>query len=220
MNRIKQRFDQGRGRSQAALASPTIIALRATPRHIDRMYNRTVASAYTVVWRREEGSILMQTRSGIVDIPELNVAIFSFFLNFIWEMWQISFFLAVPSGPHWAGVVACTQATFGDAAISLAAYWSVAGFARSRRWILQPSLAQIGSFVMVGVVVTIVFETLATGFLERWNYSPLMPTLPILGTGLVPLLQWILLPPLTIWFVRRQLTRRAMWRSRRPSSFK
>ena len=148
----------------------------------------------------------MQTRSGIVDIPELNVAIFSFFLNFIWEMWQVPFFLAIPSGPHWAGVVACTQATFGDAAISLVAYWSVAAFARSRRWILQPSLAQIGSFVMVGVVVTIAFETLATGFLERWNYSPLMPTLPILGTGLVPLLQWILLPPLTIWFARRQLT--------------
>jgi hypothetical protein len=158
------------------------------------------------VRRRGEGSRLMQARSGIVDIPELNVAIFSFLLNFIWEMWQIPFFLAIPSEPHWAGVVACTQATFGDAAISLVAFWSVAAFARSRRWILQPSPSQIGGFIAVGVVITIAFETLAAGFLERWNYSPLMPTLPILGTGLVPLLQWILLPPLTIWFVRRQLT--------------
>jgi hypothetical protein len=148
----------------------------------------------------------MQAQSGIVDIPELNVAIFSFLLNFIWEMWQIPFFLAMPSGTHSVGVVACTQATFGDAAISLVAFWSIAALARSRRWILQPSPSQIGSFVVVGVVITIAFEALAARFLERWSYSPLMPTLPILGTGLVPLLQWILLPPLIIWFVRRQLT--------------
>ena len=148
----------------------------------------------------------MQAQSGIVDTPELNVAIFSFLLNFIWEMWQVPFFLSIPSGPHWAGVLACTQATLGDVGISLVAFWSVAAFARSRRWILQPSLSQIGSFIVVGVVITIAFEALAVGFLERWSYSPLMPTLPILGTGLVPLLQWIVLPPLLIWFVRRQLT--------------
>jgi hypothetical protein len=49
------------------------------------------------------------------------------------------------------------------------------------------------------------FEALAIGPLARWSYAPAMPTLPILGTGVVPLLQLIVLPPLTIWFVRRQL---------------
>lgn len=148
----------------------------------------------------------MKARSKIVDIPELNVAIFSFLLNFIWEMWQIPFFVDIPSGTHWAGVVACTQATFGDAAISIVAFWCVAALARSRRWIYKPSSLQIGSFIMVGVVITIVFEAIATVFLDRWSYSSSMPTIPILGTGLFPLLQWIFLPPLTIWFVRRQLT--------------
>ncbi|WP_205527550.1 hypothetical protein [Halomonas sp. JS92-SW72] len=32
-----------------------------------------------------------------------------------------------------------------------------------------------------------------------------MPTLPLLGTGLAPLLQWLLLPPLIVWLARRQL---------------
>jgi hypothetical protein len=155
---------------------------------------------------KPNGSTPMQTQSKIVDIPELNVAIFSFLLNFIWEMWQIPFFEAIPNGTHWAGVVACTQATFGDAAISIVAFWCVAAFAKSRSWIIKPSPFQIGSFVMVGVVITIAFEALATVLLDRWSYSPSMPTLPLLGTGLLPLLQWILLPPLTIWFVRRQLT--------------
>ncbi len=148
----------------------------------------------------------MQAQSGIVRFPEVNVAIFAFLLNFVWEMWQIPFFAVTPSDPHWVGVVACTRATFGDAAISLVAFWSVATFARSRSWILDSSPSQVGIFVAVGVVITILLEFLATGPFERWAYTELMPKLPVLGTGILPLLQWILLPPLTIWFVRRQLT--------------
>ena len=148
----------------------------------------------------------MQAKSGILSLPELNVAIFSFLTNFVWEMWQIPFFAATPSVPHWVGVVACTQATFGDAAISLVAFWCVAAFARSRLWILDSRPSQVVGFVAVGVVITIILEALATGPLERWSYTSSMPTLPVLGTGIIPLLQWILLPPLTIWFVRRQLT--------------
>jgi len=147
----------------------------------------------------------MQAQSGITSLPELNVAIFSFLLNFVWEMWQIPFFAAMPNDPHWVGVAACTQATFGDAAISLVAFWILAALARSRWWIIDSSPSQVAGFVAVGVVITIILEALATGPLERWSYTPSMPTLPILRTGILPLFQWILLPPLTVWFVRRQL---------------
>jgi len=33
-----------------------------------------------------------------------------------------------------------------------------------------------------------------------------MPVIPLLGVGLSPLLQWVVLPPIVVWFVRRQLT--------------
>ena len=39
----------------------------------------------------------------------------------------------------------------------------------------------------------------------RWEYAEAMPRLPLLGTGLAPLLQWLLIPPLVIWLVRRQI---------------
>jgi len=29
---------------------------------------------------------------------------------------------------------------------------------------------------------------------------------PLLGTGLLPTLQWLLLPPVVLWFMRRQLS--------------
>lgn len=45
-----------------------------------------------------------------------------------------------------------------------------------------------------------------TRVLNLWQYTEAIPTLPLLGTGLSPLLQWSLLPPLVLWLVRRQLT--------------
>ncbi len=50
-----------------------------------------------------------------------------------------------------------------------------------------------------GLLLTIVFELLATKYLDRWQYSDLMPVLPYLEVGLVPLLQWLALPPLSLW---------------------
>jgi hypothetical protein len=32
-----------------------------------------------------------------------------------------------------------------------------------------------------------------------------MPIVPWIRVGLLPALQWLLLPPLVLWFVRRQL---------------
>jgi hypothetical protein len=48
-------------------------------------------------------------------------------------------------------------------------------------------------------------ERLATGPLGRWAYADAMPVVPVLEVGLSPLVQWIVLPPLIVWFVRRQL---------------
>lgn len=100
----------------------------------------------------------------------------------------------------------CTLATVGDVGISLIAFWVVAVLAKSRRWVQRPSRRQIIIYTLVGVVITVVFEALATGPLGRWTYAESMPTIPFLGTGLVPLSMWLLMPPLTVWFVQRQLS--------------
>ena len=100
----------------------------------------------------------------------------------------------------------CTLATVGDVGISIAAFWTVAVISKSRQWFHQPRRWQVSSFILVGVVITVVFEALATGMFNAWKYAALMPTLPFLGTGLLPLLQWILVPPIILWFVKRQLS--------------
>lgn len=99
----------------------------------------------------------------------------------------------------------CTLATLGDVGILLVSFWVVAAISKSRQWFHQPSRKQMGIFILVGVVITVVFEALATGPLDRWAYAESMPTIPFLGTGLLPLSMWLLMPPLTIWLVKRQL---------------
>ncbi len=137
--------------------------------------------------------------------PEINLAIFAFLLNLVWEMWQVPFFLGIGEQPHWQGIKLCTWATMGDVEITLAAFWVTAIVARSRNWLVHPGRLYLFIFVGTGLAATILFEALALGPLERWSYSDTMPRLPILGTGLLPLLQWLVLPPLIIWFARRQM---------------
>lgn len=146
----------------------------------------------------------MRWIASLPGTPEFNVLVFSFLLNLAWEVWQVPFFRGMADQPHWLGVKICTQATFGDAGIALAAFWVTAFFARTRSWIMQPSRSDIAIFIGVGLAATIILETLAIGVLARWAYSEAMPHLPVLGTGLLPLLQWLVIPPLVLWFVRRK----------------
>ena len=140
-----------------------------------------------------------------MDWPETNVALFAFLLNLPWEIWQIPLFKGVASLAHWDGVIMCTRAAVGDAVIALLAFWLVTATVRSRGWIRRPTAVTLGTFVAVGVVATVLLEYWATQVGGRWQYAEAMPRLPLLGTGLAPLLQWLLLPPLVVWLVRRQI---------------
>lgn len=140
-----------------------------------------------------------------LNLPEFNIVIFSFLLSFFWEIQQMWFY-QIPAGySHFDIVRNCTLATVGDVVIILIAFWAVAALSKSRQWLRYPNRSQMGVFILVGVVITVVIEALATGPLNRWTYAESMPTIPILGTGLVPLSMWFLVPPLTIWFTRRQI---------------
>lgn len=100
----------------------------------------------------------------------------------------------------------CTLATIGDVGISLTAFWVVVYLSKSRHWFRHTSWWQLGSFIVVGIVITATFEALATRVFKIWEYANVMPLLPFFGTGLLPLLQWLLIPPLIVWFVKRQLS--------------
>lgn len=71
-------------------------------------------------------------------IPELNIAVFAFLLNFVWEFLQVPLFEGMPQLSHWEGIKMCAGAAVADVAIMLVGYWSIAATTRSRRWFLAP----------------------------------------------------------------------------------
>lgn len=142
--------------------------------------------------------------------PEFNVGLFAFLLNLPWELWQVPLFESMPEAPHWEAVKTCSRAAAGDAVIALFAYWAIALVLRNRAWVVAPTASATMGFAALGVAITVVIERLALGglWLHSWSYSPLMPVVPGLDVGLSPLVQWLALPPLVIWLVCRQMSRR------------
>ena len=137
--------------------------------------------------------------------PEAQIAIFSFLLNYPWEMLQAPLFEGMSEGAHWEQVKVCTLAALADAVISLVSFWTAALVATSRAWLLKPRLAPWLAYMAVGLGLTGVGERLAGGPLGLWEYSAAMPLMPGVGVGISPLLQWLILPPLVLWFARNQL---------------
>ena len=139
--------------------------------------------------------------------PEFNLVVFALLLNFPWETLQAPLFVGMGEAPYSEAIRGCLRATLGDVVIMLLAYWIVSLTIRNRRWVLAPRAAHLTGFIALGVLITAVIEWLATRghWIGSWSYSAGMPVVPGVGIGLSPLLQWVIVPPLVVWFVRRQL---------------
>ena len=144
-------------------------------------------------------------RWSALPIPEIPIALFSFLLHFVWEFLQVPTFAGMPAMSHWDGIKFCTAATLGDVGFALTAFWAASAVGTSRQWIQKRRRVPYVVFIAVGIALTIAFEYYYTNVSHRWSYSELMPLVPPLGTGLGPLVQWIVIPPFVLWLTRRHL---------------
>lgn len=147
-------------------------------------------------------------RRSPTELPEFNVLIFALLLNYPWELIQVPLYEGMAAAPHWEAVKVCTRATLGDGLIMLVSYWSAAAVVRNRSWVLRPTAIALLVLLSTGVAITVLLERLAIVSSDPawgWRYAEAMPLVPVLGIGLTPLLQWIVLPLLMVWFVKRQL---------------
>ena len=58
-------------------------------------------------------------------------------------------------------------------------------------------------WLAVGLVATMAIEFYSTEVAGRWTYGESMPRLPLIGTGLAPVVQWIVVPLLVLWYMQR-----------------
>jgi hypothetical protein len=123
-------------------------------------------------------------------------------LYFAWEMAQAPFFTGMPAG--WVrATLMCAQATLGDGVLVAAVAMVGALLYRDRRWFVPPAPLRYVVAVVVGVALQIAVEWVMVYRLDRWGYASDQPILPIVGLGILPVLQPIVLLPLTFWLTAR-----------------
>ena len=141
----------------------------------------------------------------VILLPELNMAFFSFLLNFVWEVLQTPFFLDKSAEINTI-VWYRFHCTLGDVLITLGSFWLVALTSKSRTWFLNPTKRNVLLFVGFGVIYTTFSEIKNVSLNKLWGYSELMPVIPYIDVGIVPLIQWMIVPVALVFIVRRQLS--------------
>lgn len=120
-------------------------------------------------------------------------------LHFTWEMLQAPAFMDF-AGTTWEGTLRCLVASVGDVFLASGAYLMTALIFRRFAWPIRPGwILPSAIWIALGLLGTIGFErwALARG---RWVYGPEMPL--VFGIGVLPLLQWIVVPLLALAFLR------------------
>jgi hypothetical protein len=119
--------------------------------------------------------------------------------NLVWEMLQLPLYTVWATGTRKQQAFAVVHCTVGDAMIAgLSLLVALALFAR-RTWPSASVTRVYAAGLAFGVAYTIYSEWLNTSVRGSWAYSDLMPVVPVIGTGLAPLMQWFLVPTLAHW---------------------
>lgn len=139
----------------------------------------------------------------LLSLPEVNLFCFGFLLNFVYEVWQSPFFEFYGRPSLLAKVKAITHCTAGDGVIAVGCFWIASLVYRSRRWILHPTWKQVGLYTGIGWIYTFFSEIYRVRIAHLYGISGwVVPGLTISG---LPLLQWVILPPILLTIVRHQL---------------
>lgn len=141
-------------------------------------------------------------KNGLLFSSLLFICLASFFPHFLWEVWHLRFYECVNGADYHRVTSISTVAASGDVLIALVAYIVAALSARSTDWLGSASLKPLSVYFLTGLVITVVFEYLAVEVLDLWAYNEKMPTLPPLGTGLLPVAQWVVVPAITFYAAR------------------
>jgi hypothetical protein len=125
-------------------------------------------------------------------------------VHLLWELVQLPLYTIWTTGTAREIAFAVVHCTGGDLLIAALALIAAMLAVGHRDWPNQRFVPVVVAAVVIGLSYTVYSEWLNTVVRKSWAYSPLMPTLPWLGTGLSPFMQWLVVPPLAFATVRRR----------------
>lgn len=127
--------------------------------------------------------------------------------NLIWEFAHMPLYTLWETGTPREIAFAALHCTGGDVLIAASALLAALIVFGSSQW-PEANYRLVGlATVLTGLGYTVVSEWLNIEVREAWAYSDLMPVIPVIGAGLSPIAQWIVLPIFALrWAVPRKIS--------------
>ena len=135
-------------------------------------------------------------------VPEIRLITLALPLELLWEVAQFPLYTVWHEGSWNYILYGLAHCTIGDLMILLVLYWVVALLNRDRRWYLNNVAPNGILFTILGAGYTVFSEIRNVRIKGTWDYTDLMPIVPIVEIGGSPFLQWLLIPPVLLWFMR------------------
>lgn len=123
--------------------------------------------------------------------------------NLAWEVAHLPLYTVWSEGRPPEIAWAVLHCTAGDGVIGAATLGAAVLLTGAWGWPAQGFGRVAFAATAFSVIATISLEWLNVELWRSWAYTAAMPRLPPLGTGLSPVLQWLLLPPLCLFAARR-----------------
>ena len=122
--------------------------------------------------------------------------------NLVWEAVQLPLYTIWVEG-SWSQIgFAWGHCTLGDVLIGAAALLGALMLCRMPKWPMGAHRRVAAATIILAVIYTIFSEWLNVEVRHSWAYRDIMPSLPWLGTGLSPVLQWIVVPLLALQYAQ------------------
>lgn len=157
------------------------------------MSQRSAAKTHEALSPQESGFGLRSTRGSWLRVLRRYFG-FMVISSLAWEALQLPLYTLWDTGSMSEIAFAVLHCSAGDliiAAFSLAAALVLVG---DDSWPARRHIAVALAVIVFGVVYTAYSEWLNVYVRGSWGYSPAMPLVPLIGVGLSPILQWIVLP--------------------------
>ena len=127
-------------------------------------------------------------------------------LDLLWETAHLPLYGIGRTGTTAQMAFAVAHCTMGDVLIALAALAGALVSVGDYAWPGRDSVRIAVLTVLIGLAYTVFSEYRNVEEFQNWTYSAFMPRLPPLGTGLSPILQWLVVPTAALACARRRST--------------
>lgn len=127
-------------------------------------------------------------------------------LNLLWEIVQLPLYTLWQNGTTSQISIAILHCTAGDMIIASTTLVLALVLLNQHGWPTRASPSLKMAVALAGLAYTIFSErmNLANG---GWAYSELMPVVPWLDVGLSPVLQWLFVPVISLWYAEKRVPR-------------